>query len=120
VVSVAFAVVSVPYLTAKSVMLRHALVGKHGVLLLVCGIFSVAHVVVAMNVNLFARRKQQMGLLGQVVPPPPPQRGGDLPQIAPPPAQTPTYNLAGVHLVRVVLVEISCTPPPCFCEALFL
>jgi len=75
VVSVAFAVVSVPYLTAKSVMLRHALVGKHGVLLLVCGIFSVAHVVVAMNVNLFARRKQQMGLLGQVVPPPPPSVG---------------------------------------------
>jgi hypothetical protein len=68
VVSVAFAVVSIPYLTVKSVMLRHNLAGKWGVLLLACGLFSVAHVFVAMNVNLFARRQQQMGLLGQVFP----------------------------------------------------
>ena len=47
-------------------MLRHHLVSKWGVLLLACGLFSAAHVLVGLNVNLFARRRQQMGLLGQV------------------------------------------------------
>lgn len=67
IVSVAFAAVSVFYLTAKAVMLHHHLVSKWGVLLLACGLFSVAHVFVAMNVNFFARRRKRMGLLGQVI-----------------------------------------------------
>ena len=66
VVSVAFAVVSIFYLSVKAIMLHHHLVSKWGVLLLACGLFSAAHVVVGLNVNLFARRRQQMGLLGQV------------------------------------------------------
>ena len=66
IVSVTFAAVSVLYLATKAIMLRHPLVSKWGALILVCGLFSAAHIIVALNVNLFARRRQQMGLLGQV------------------------------------------------------
>lgn len=64
--SLAFAGVGLPFLAVKSIMLRHPLASKWGLLPAACALFSLAHVVVATNVNLFARRRWEMGLMGRV------------------------------------------------------
>lgn len=66
VVAILFAALGLPFALAKAVMLSHPLVSKWGALLLASALFSVAHVIVAMNVNLLARRRFQMGLIPQV------------------------------------------------------
>ena len=66
VVAGVFAGVGLPFVAVKAVMLRRPLGSKWGVLFLASALFSVAHIIVAMTANSLARRRYQMGLLGQV------------------------------------------------------
>ena len=54
------AVIGIPFIGCKAIMLRHKLVSKWGSLLLCSGIFSVIHVFAALNIHLFARMRQNV------------------------------------------------------------
>ena len=60
------AALGLPFVAVKALMFGRLLVSKWGVLLAASALFSLAHLAVALNVNLWARRRYQMGLLGQV------------------------------------------------------
>ena len=62
------AVVGLGFVSVKATMLRHYLISSWGSILLASGIFSVVHVIVALNVHLFARMRRRVSVLADVSP----------------------------------------------------